>query len=343
MKSRLAAVPLIALPLGGWARAAPQSFDAMPASKDQRPSDGATELHELEASLAADRVPAYLAQTVDGNVLNLPGGLPPAGRTRDLISDLEGKGLLAVNTDPVPEQVPLPIELHIPPPRTAARSAASYPEADIGGVRYYVEVGAYDSYCTTGFTVRAADGRTAVTSAGHCGWKSGQPVGAARGDAVTSGWTRQVSTVATSTWSGSGSIPGDFLTFYSSSAKGLLYQGGAPARKVTGGSNPTVGESNVCFRGATTGGSGTCGSVDSVGTLFDVQGNTYPAFCLSGAVPGLGDSGAPMYVPNGTDNASIRGIVSFGWDSDGDGTYDKGCGTPVNTVLSTTNTSLVTG
>lgn len=48
----------------------------MPASKDQRPSDGATELHELEASLAADRVPAYLAQTVDGNVLNLPGGLP---------------------------------------------------------------------------------------------------------------------------------------------------------------------------------------------------------------------------------------------------------------------------
>lgn len=341
MKHLPLAVPLAVAPFMHAAPGSVASAARPPLEAPLRAEPRGVPMYLLSEALEAERSGAYLASTQNGRVLYVEHLDDLSRPTRDLIADLEAGGSLTVRSGSVPVPITLPVELRVPP-AVVATTGTSYPEANVGGVRYFIDVGTYQSYCTTGFAVRANDGRTAMTSAGHCGWKSGQPILASTGDDWTSGWTKQVSTVATTTWATDGAISGDALSHYSTSAKGHIYQGGTASRSVSSWANPTLSDTSICFRGATTGGTGSCGPIASIGMIYDVQGRQYPAFCISGAVPRQGDSGAPMYVKQGTDKASARGVLSFALDADLDQEYDHACGTPIGNVLAATKSTLLT-
>lgn len=335
MLRRSAALPALIAPLSALPVALPdRPATDPPASVAVEPS-----IEDLHAALQGEHRASYLASTASGPVLYTNGVAGFRAPTRAIIADLRRRGALAVRSGTIPT-VTLPNELRIPP-SVATAAGSSYPDPGIGGVRYFIEVGSpYQSFCTTGFAVRHADGRTAMTSAGHCGWKTGQPIVAASSDAHGAAGVSQYSTVAATTWGTPGPITGDVLRYYAPSAKGYVYQGAAAPRKVSGWQDPVLSETSVCFRGASTGGSGSCGPVLSVGTVFDVGGYQFPAFCID-ATPKPGDSGSPMYVRSGTDKASARGVLSFMQDEDGDQVYDNACGTPMSAVLSSTNTTLM--
>lgn len=337
MRLKLGAVSALAVPVVALTALGSAQQVTDPPTSQAAPTYVMGDLREALVS-ESESGPAYLADERAGTVLYVTDLDSYSPRTRQIVADLNQSGSLTVRTGGIPQQT-IPNELRVRP--TVATVAGGYPEPAIAGVRFFVDVGDYQSYCTTAFGVTRPDGKKYVTSAGHCGWKTGQPVLNSTGDSKDSSSPSRVSRVHYSTWGTPGPVAGDAMVFYNESAKGLIYQGGSPARKVTGWQDPTLADPNICFRGATSAGAGSCGPVESVGTVFPLQGYEFQAFCVN-ATAKPGDSGAPMYVPKDADKASARGVLSFMQDPDGDGTYDRTCGTPMGAVLSATGSTLLT-
>lgn len=225
-------------------------------------------------------------------------------------------------------------------PATATTSSSSYPGPNIGGVRFYFGTISALYGCTSGFPVANGFGYFTAT-AGHCGPQVSTQVWSANAEP----WATTISPydhTRLSKWGTSGAIPADVSMFSIPSTLPVIRVSATQNRVIKGGEDPSLLEGDVCFRGATSA-SERCGNVSDVNLVSVVEGRQFPAFCIYKLAANGGDSGAPIYKRVGTDQARIRGIVSFVWDSDGDGVKDKTCGSQVSSVLSATSSSLVTG
>ena len=209
--------------------------------------------------------------------------------------------------------------------------STSYPNPNQAGQRIVINL---SWYCTSGFGMSNAFGKF-MTTAAHCATANGQAVSGATGDNGTPSGNYG----STTGWQPGGVVPGDFVAFYKSDATALTY---GPVRTVKSAADPTWLEQNVCFRGATTSGE-RCAGVSDVNMAVSVSGGgltrQFSAFCvdfaLAGGPPLPGDSGSPMYLGIGADQAAARGVLSGVIGT-------KGCGTPITSITSTYNATVLT-
>jgi hypothetical protein len=225
-------------------------------------------------------------------------------------------------------------------PAQSATAATGYPGPNIGGVRYYLGTSAQYYACTAGFPVANGFGYFTAT-AGHCGPAVNTPIWSVDAEPWASQITPYDHTRFT-TWSTpTGPVIGDVSSFSIPSTLPVIRISSNQVRYIRGGEDPTLLENDVCFRGATST-TERCGNVSRVNQAIVIEGRSFSAFCIYKLAALGGDSGSPLYKKVGTSDARIRGVLSFVWDTDGDGAYDTTCGTPVSAVLRATSSSLVT-
>jgi hypothetical protein len=225
-------------------------------------------------------------------------------------------------------------------PAISTTASSSYPDPNIGGFRFYFGPTSKLFVCTSGFPVVNGFGYFTVT-AGHCGPDVNTTIWSSDGEPWASTITPYDHTRLTK-WNPSGTIAGDVSMFSIPSTLPVIRVSPSQNRIIKGGEDPTILEGDICFRGASSAAE-RCGTVSTVNLVSVVEGRTFPAFCIYKLSAVGGDSGSPIYKKIDTTQARIRGLVSFIWDSDGDGAKDKTCGSPVSKVLSITASTLVTG
>lgn len=158
------------------------------------------------------------------------------------------------------------------------------------------------AWCSSGFTVKNSAGTLQQVTAGHC-FTNGTTVKTELGG-------RFVGTV-----SNRGLPSHDMERITGSSYSARIYTGGTNSTSslpVVGAGDPSVGYSDYCHSGRTTGEN--CGHTaqNNFAQVCTSSGCKYPVIAFTGGnLPQGGDSGSPFYVKNST-SVWIRGMIIAG-------------------------------